>query len=121
MKLFEVEATEYNGEQEYPQCILLVAENFAQAQQIARDYFQQWYGDDDEDEPQNHNTDYPDEFEFMDGCIRLKIESVQETTLDEWVETQITLHSISPRDEFPSGEETGIAAAVPIDKSVLSD
>jgi len=93
MKLFEVQATEYNGEQEYSQSKLLAAENIDQAWQIARDYFRQWY--DDGDEPQNHNTDNPDEFEFVSGCIRLKIKSVQETTLDEWLETRITLHSIS--------------------------
>ena len=93
MKLFEVQATEYNGEQEYSQSKLLAAENIDQAWQIARDYFRQWY--DDGDEPQNHNTDNQDEFEFVGGCIRLKIKSIQETTLDEWLETRITLHSIS--------------------------
>ena len=93
MKLFEAQATEYNGEQEYSQSKLLAAENIDQAWQIARDYFSQWY--DDGDEPKDHNTDNPDEFEFVCGCIRLKIKSVQETTLDAWVKTQITLHSIS--------------------------
>ena len=92
MKLYEAQATEYNGEQEYSQSKLLAAENIDQAWQIARDYFRQWY--DDGDEPQDHNTDNPDEFEFVCGCIRLKIKSVQETTLDEWIKTQITLHSI---------------------------
>ena len=92
MKLYEAQATEYNGEQEYSQSTLLAAENIDQARQIARDYFQQWY--DDGDEPQDHNTDNPDEFEFVCGCIRLRIKSVQETTLDEWIKTQITLHSI---------------------------
>ena len=93
MKLFEVQATEYNGEQEYSQSKLLAAENIDQAWQIARDYFRQWY--DDGDQPQDHDTDNPDEFEFVGGCIRLKIKSIQETTLDEWIETRITLHSIS--------------------------
>jgi len=93
MKLYEVQATEYNGEQEYSQGKLLAAENIDQAWQTARDYFRQWY--DDGDEPQDHNTDNPDEFEFVGGCIRLKIKSIQETTLDEWLETRITLHSIS--------------------------
>ena len=92
MKLYEVQATEYNGEQEYSQSELLAARNIKHARQIARDYFQQWY--DDGDEPQDHNTDNSDEFEFVCGCIRLKIKSVQETTLDEWIKTQITLHSI---------------------------
>ena len=93
MKLYEVQATEYNGEQEYSQSKLLAAENIDQAQQTARDYFRQWY--DDGDEPHDHNTGNPDEFEFVGGCIRLKIKSIQETTLDEWIRTQITLHSIS--------------------------
>lgn len=93
MKLYEAQATEYNGEQEYSQSKLLAAENIDQAWQTARDYFRQWY--DDGDKPQDHNTDNPDEFEFVGGCIRLKIKSIQETTLDEWLETRITLHSIS--------------------------
>jgi len=40
-------------------------------------------------------TSNPDEFEFVSGCIRLKIKSVQKTTLDEWTRTRISLHSIS--------------------------
>ena len=93
MKLYEVQATEYNGEQEYSQSKLLSARNIKHARQRARNYFRQWY--DDGDEPQEHNTDSPDEFEFICGCIRLRIKSVQETTLDEWIKTQIALHSIS--------------------------
>jgi len=93
MKLYEVQATEYNGEQEYFQSKLLAARNINHARQIARDYFQQWY--DDGEEPQDHNTDNPDEFEFICGGIRLSIKSVQKTTLDKWIKTQITLHSIS--------------------------
>ncbi|MFA6175054.1 MAG: hypothetical protein WC765_00575 [Phycisphaerae bacterium] len=93
MKLYEVQATEYNGEQEYSQSKLLAARNIKHARQIARDYFRQWYEDDDE--PQDHNTDNPDEFEFVCGSIRLNIKSVKETTLDEWIKTQITLHSIA--------------------------
>ena len=97
MKLYEVQAIEYNGEQEYSQSKLLAAENIDQAWQIARDYFRQWY--DDGDEPQDHNTGNPDEFEFICGCIRLEIKSIQETTLDEWIDTRITLHSISDLPE----------------------
>jgi len=93
MKLYEVQATEYNGEQEYSQSKLLAARNTKNARQIARDYFRQWY--DDGDEPQVHNTDNPDEFEFICSCIRLKIKSVREITLDEWIKSQIELHSIS--------------------------
>jgi len=93
MKLFEVQTTEYNGEQEYSQSKLLAAKNIKHARQIVRDYFRQWY--DDGDNPQDHNTEDPDEFEFICGCIRLKIKSVQKTTIEEWIKTQITLHSIS--------------------------
>ena len=93
MELFEIHATEYNGEQEYFQSKLLAAENIDQAWQLARDYFRQWY--DDGDKPEDHNTDNPDEFEFISGCIRLKIKSIQEITLDDWIKSQIVLHSIS--------------------------
>ena len=98
MKIFEVQATEYNGEQEYSQSKLLAAENIDQAWQTARDYFRRWY--DDGDEPEDHNTDNHDEFEFVCGCIRLKIKSVQKTTLDKWLKSQIELHSIA---KLPDG------------------
>lgn len=108
MKLYEIQATEYNGEQEYSQSKLLTAENIDQAWQIAMNYFRQWY--DDGDEPQDHNTDNPDEFEFVGGCIRLKIKGIQETTLNEWIRTQITLHSISDLpDELTTIRITGSA------------
>ena len=93
MKLYEVQATEYNGEQEYSQSKLLAAENIDHAWKIARDYFQQWY--DDGDEPQDHNTGNPDEFEFVGGCIRMRIKSVQKTSPEAWIKSQIGLHSIS--------------------------
>ena len=109
MKLYEVQATEYNGEQEYSQSKLLAAENIDQAWQMARDYFRQWY--DDGDEPEDHDSDNPDEFEFVCGCIRLRIKSVQETTLDEWIRTRIVLHSISELpDELMTTQITGSAA-----------
>ena len=109
MKLYEVQAIEYNGEQEYSQSKLFAAENIDQAWQIARDYFMQWY--DDGDEPEDHNTDNPDEFEYVCGCIRLKIKSVQETTLNEWIRTRITLHSISNLpDELMTTRIAGSAA-----------
>lgn len=92
MRLYEVQATEYNGEQEYFQSKLLAAENIDHARQIARDYFRQWY--DDGDEPQKHNTDNPDEFEFIGGCIILKIDSLTETTLEHWKQQQVLLNSI---------------------------
>jgi hypothetical protein len=93
LKLFEVQATEYNGEQEYSQSKLIAAKNINHARQLARDYFRQWY--DDGDKPKEHNTDNPDEFEFICGCIRLRIKSVTKTTIDEWIKSQISLHSIA--------------------------
>ena len=93
MKLFEVQATEYNGEQEYSQTKLIAARNIKHARQLARDYFRQWY--DDGDQPRDHNTNNPDEFEFICGCIRLRIKSVQKTTIDDWMKSQIALHSIA--------------------------
>jgi len=109
MKLYEVQATEYNGEQEYSQSKLLAARNVNHARKTARGYFRQWY--DDGDKPRDHNTGNPDEFEFICGCIRLKIKSVQKTTLDEWIKTQITLHSISELpDELMTTSITGSAA-----------
>ena len=93
MQLYEVQATEYNGEQEYSQSKLIAAENIKHARMIARDYFRQWY--DDGEELQDHNTDSPDEFEFICGSIRLKIESFRITTIDEWINSKIALHSIS--------------------------
>jgi hypothetical protein len=93
MKLYEVHATEYNGEQEYFQSKLLAAKNIKHARQIARDYFRQWY--DDGDKPQEHNTDNPDQFEFINGCIRLRIKSVQKVALDDWIRKQIVLNNIT--------------------------
>jgi hypothetical protein len=93
MKLYEAQATEYNGEQEYSQIKLLAARNIKHARRITRDYFRQWY--DDGDEPEDHNTDNPDEFEFISGCIRLKIQSVEKISIDQWIKKQITLHSIT--------------------------
>jgi len=109
MKLYEVQATEYNGEQEYFQSKLLAAKNKKHAQQLARDYFRQWY--DDGDEPQDHNTDNPDEFEFIGGCIRLRIKSVAETTIDEWLKSQIELHSIAELPDELMTTKTSRSAA----------
>ncbi len=93
MKLYEVQATEYNGEQEYSQSNLIAAKNIKHARQLARDYFGKWY--DDGDKPRDHNTGDPDEFEFICGSIRISIKSVRQTTVDEWLKSQIALHSIS--------------------------
>jgi len=108
MRLYEAQATEYNGEQEYSQSKLLAAENIDQAWQIARDYFRQWY--DDGDESEEHNTDNPDEFEFLNGCIRVRIKGLGETNLDEWMRTRIVLHSIGALPE--SLIETALTKAV---------
>ena len=93
MHLYEVQATEFNGEQEYFQSKLIAAENIERTRAIAIDYFRQWY--DDQDEPQDHNTDNPDEFEFAAGLIRLKINRIERINFDKWLKTQIALHSIS--------------------------
>ncbi|HBG27654.1 MAG: hypothetical protein A2Y10_10370 [Planctomycetes bacterium GWF2_41_51] len=93
MKLYEVQATEYNGEQEYFKSKLLAAKNIRQARKIARDYFRQWY--DDGEQPKKHNTSNPDEFEFICGCIRLRIKSVQRIILDDWIRMQIALNHIT--------------------------
>lgn len=93
MKIYEVQATEYNGEQEYSQSKLIAAKNIRHARQKARDYFRKWY--DDGDRSHKHNTNNPDEFEFISGCIRLRIKDVREITIDEWISEQISLHSIS--------------------------
>ena len=112
MKLYEVQAIEYNGEQQYSQSKLFAAENIDQAWQIARDYFRQWY--DDGDEPREHNTNNPDEFEFINGCIRLRIKGLGETTLDEWIKTQLVLHSIAalPEDLIETALTKAVRCAV---------
>ena len=92
MYLYEVQATEYNSRQEYSQSKLIAAENIEQARKIARDYFSQWYDDDD---LENHNISNPDEFEFACGSIKLKINSIEKIAFDKWIKNQITLHSIS--------------------------
>lgn len=92
MKLFEVHATEYNGEQEYCNNHILAAENIDDAWRIAREYFSRWY--DDSDEPDEHKTDDPNRFEFCGGCIGLKIKGLVETTLEDWIRSRITFHSI---------------------------
>ena len=109
MKLFEISATEYNGEQEYFQNKLLAAENEKHARQLARAYFRQWY--DDGDKLEDHNTDNPDEFEFICGCIRLKIKSIRETTVDEWIKSQIELHSIAKLPNKLATTQIGRAGA----------
>jgi len=57
----------------------------------------------------------PDEFEFLNGCIRLRIKGLGETTLDEWMRTQIMLHSIGvlPEDLIETAlTKTAIATLI---------
>ena len=90
--LYEVQATEYNDQQEYSQSKLIAAENIEHARKIARNYFSQWFVD---DELENHDMSNPDEFEFVCGSIKLKINSIKKIAFDIWIKNQITLHSIS--------------------------
>ncbi len=91
MKLYEVRATEYNGEQEYSQSKLLAAENTDEAWNSAREYFEKWYEDGDD---KHVDFDDPNRFEFIGGCIILEIDSITETTLEHWKQQQVHLHSI---------------------------
>ncbi len=91
MKLYEVRATEYNGEQEYSQSKLLAAENTDEAWNSAREYFEKWYEDGDD---KHADSDDPNRFEFIGGCIILKIDSITKTTLERWKQQQVHLHSI---------------------------
>jgi len=92
VKLYEVRTTEYNGEQEYSNSHLLAAKNLKQAQTLARAYFDKWY----EDGKGHHaSPDDPDRFEFVDGCITLKIKGITEITLDDWKNEQVELYSIN--------------------------
>ncbi len=92
MRLYQVEATECNGTPEYAHSKLLAAENVDQARRKARDYFRQWY--DDGDEPEAHETDNPNEFKFLGGSISLEIDRITDTTLEQWKDLQVDLHSI---------------------------
>ena len=91
MKLYEVKATEYNGEQEYSNSHLLAARNIDEAWNSARAYFEKWYEDGD---GKHADPDDPNQFEFIGGCIILKIDSITETTLERWKQQQVLLHSI---------------------------
>ena len=92
MKLYEVQATEHNGEQEYSNSHLLAARNIDEAWDSAREYFERWYEDGDDNK--HADPDDPNRFEFIGGCIILKIDSITETTLERWKQQQVLLHSI---------------------------
>ncbi len=91
MRIFEIQTTEYNGEQEYSNSHLLAARNIDEAWNSARDYFEKWYEDGDD---KHADSDDPNRFEFIGGCIILKIDSITETTLEHWKQQQVLLHSI---------------------------
>ena len=91
MRPYEVTTTEYNGEQEYSNSHLLAARNIDEAWNSARDYFEKWYEDGDD---KHADPDDPNRFEFIGGCIILKIDSITETTLECWKQQQVLLHSI---------------------------
>ena len=103
MRLYEVQATECNGKQEYAHSKLLAAENIGQAWLMARDYFRQWY--DDGDESETHSTNNPNRFTFIGDGISLEIDGIAETTLERWKQQQMDLHSIGILPETESVQE----------------
>lgn len=96
MTLYEIQATEYNGQQEYAISKLLAAETLEKARQTARTYFQDWY---DDASCRKDKTADPDVFEFDGGAIQVVIHRIQRTTLDAWVKGQLELHSITALPE----------------------
>jgi len=92
MKLFEIHTTEINGEQEYSYVHLAAAENIDRVWEIARQHALEWY---DSDNPDEHKTDDENIFEFFGACLMLKIDSVSETTLKDWVHSQIARRAIT--------------------------
>jgi len=112
MKLYEVQATEYNGEQEYSNSHLLAAKDVNHARKLARKFFEKWYEDGDDS---HADPDDPDKFEFIGGCIILKIDRIAETTLEDWKERQVQLYSIgSLPKEKTSSKRCSIPIAVAI-------
>ncbi len=91
MRIFEIRTTEYNDEQEYSNSHLLAARNMDEAWNSAKEYFEKWYEDGDD---KHADSDDPNRFEFIGGCIILKIDSITETTLERWKQQQVLLHSI---------------------------
>ena len=91
MIIFEIKTTEYNGEQEYSNSHLIAARNMDEAWNSAREYFEKWYEDGDD---KHADRDDPDRFEFVGGCIILKIDSITKTTLERWKQQHVLLHSI---------------------------
>jgi len=102
MKIFEIRTTEYNGEQEYSNSHLLAARNTDEAWKSAREYFEKWYEDGDD---KHADPDDPNRFEFIGGCIILKIDSITETTLGRWKQQQVLLHSIGKLPKTKSAHD----------------
>jgi hypothetical protein len=118
--LYDVQAIEYNGCQEYAQSKLLAAANSVDAIKTARAYFQDWY--DDGDDSKQHRTNDPDVFVFDGGAIRLVIRGIQKITLGQWVRTQLQLHGIaSVSDEWtPTGSRIWEDRLLEVCKTLLS-
>ena len=91
MRLYEVKTTEHNGEQEYWGSHLVAARDVDQARKMTRRYFEKWYEDGD---GKHADPNDPDRFEFIGGSIILEIDSVTETTLEDWKDKQVELHTI---------------------------
>jgi hypothetical protein len=91
MRLYEVKTTEHNGKQEYWGSHLVAARDIDQARKLARRYFEKWYEDGDD---KHTDPDDPDRFEFIGGSIILEIDSVTETTLEDWKDKQVELNTI---------------------------
>ena len=103
MRLYEVKTTEHNGEQEYSNSHLLAAGSIDEAWNLARAYFEKWYEDGDE---KHADPDDPNRFEFIGGCLILKIDSITETTLERWKQQQVNLHSIGKLPGTKSTRDT---------------
>ena len=70
---------------------MLAARNICEARDSAREYSEKWYEDGDD---KHADPDDPNRFEFVGGCIILKIDSITETTPERWKQQQVLLHSI---------------------------
>lgn len=97
--LYRLDFTEINGEQEYSHTELIAAGSLKEAEQIGRDYIQQWY-----DDPDAEWLD-DDTYEFWGGQIQVRKIGVSETTLkdilrDHLYSLPISKDAINLIDEF---------------------
>ena len=82
-KLFSFTLKEVNGEQTYTQDHLVLAAGQDQAYKKAFSYCKNWYLSD----PSTYYYDKDKEIHYFDnGCIALTIESLTETTKENWLE-----------------------------------